>query len=110
MSGTDNSFDAPTTSSEDTRALTPAELLHEKNDDPSNVIEQQMFKEQSLKKLASVLETLDARSRDILKTRWLEGGTTTTGELARRYKITAERIKQIEESAIVKLRAQLLPV
>ena len=54
--------------------------------------------------LASAIEELDARSRDILKSRWMTENKATLHELAAKYKVSAERIRQIEENAIRKLR------
>ena len=53
------------------------------------------------------MQTLDTRSRDILMSRWSGEEKSTLHELADKYNVSAERIRQIETSAIGKLRAVL---
>jgi RNA polymerase sigma-32 factor len=55
--------------------------------------------------LSSALEQLDERSRDILHQRWLTDSKSTLHELAAKYKVSAERIRQLEENALKKLKA-----
>lgn len=55
--------------------------------------------------LSSALEQLDERSRDILQQRWLANSKSTLHELAAKYSVSAERIRQLEESALKKLKA-----
>jgi RNA polymerase sigma-32 factor len=50
------------------------------------------------------MEGLDARSRDILASRWLAEEKATLHELADKYSVSAERIRQLENAAINKLR------
>lgn len=59
----------------------------------------------SHKKLAEGLKTLDARSLDIIQRRWIQDQKPTRLEdLAAEYKVSAERIRQIQDSALHKLR------
>ena len=53
------------------------------------------------------LVTLDDRSRDILQSRWLTEEKQTLHELAAKYGVSAERIRQIEANAIKKLRGEM---
>ncbi len=108
MSGHDNSFDAPAGSSEEQRALAPAETLHEQSEDPYTLLEKADGEEQSVQNLHAGLDTLDDRSRDILEMRWLQDGKTTLHDLADKYGVSAERIRQIEKAAMKKLKTQLL--
>lgn len=57
--------------------------------------------------LSGALEQLDERSRDILHQRWLTESKSTLHELAAKYKVSAERIRQLEENALKKLKALL---
>ncbi len=58
--------------------------------------------------LAQALSGLDARSRRIVESRWLrEGDTATLHELADEFKVSAERIRQIEQKALSKMHATL---
>ena len=54
------------------------------------------------------LANLDERSRDILMARWLDDeNKATLHELAEKYQVSAERIRQLEKNAMKKLRASL---
>jgi RNA polymerase sigma-32 factor len=62
--------------------------------------------------LDQALMSLDERSRNIVQSRWLamdaDGhGTKTLHDLAAEYGISAERVRQIETSALKKMRALL---
>jgi RNA polymerase sigma-32 factor len=59
--------------------------------------------------LSGALDRLDARSRDILVSRWTGEGKSTLHELADRYKVSAERIRQIETQALGKLKGMMAP-
>jgi RNA polymerase sigma-32 factor len=77
--------------------------------DPSVQVEQAEWQDTTAERLGSAMQTLDARSRDILKSRWMSDEKATLHELADRYKVSAERIRQLEANAIRKLRAQVAP-
>lgn len=108
MSGFDNSFDAPANSSEEQRALAPAETLQAEDADPYSLLETADRTEQSVQGLHHGLDSLDDRSRDILQKRWLQDGKTTLHELAAEYGVSAERIRQIEKAAMKKLKTHML--
>jgi len=108
MSGFDNSFDAPANSSEEQRALAPAETLQAEDADPYSLLETADRTEQSVQGLHNGLDSLDDRSRDILQKRWLQDGKTTLHELAAEYGVSAERIRQIEKAAMKKLKTHML--
>lgn len=60
--------------------------------------------------LQSALDELDERSRDIVASRWLaddEGDAATLHELAAKYGVSAERIRQIEAKALIKMKGIL---
>ena len=54
--------------------------------------------------LAYALSTLDERSQDIIKTRWLDENKATLQELADKYNISAERVRQLENAALKKIK------
>jgi RNA polymerase sigma-32 factor len=58
-------------------------------------------------KLNTALDTLNPRSRDIIQRRFLQENKATLHELAAEYKISAERVRQIEDNAMKKLKAML---
>ncbi len=107
MHGHDSGFDAPIGSNED-RALSPADVLHVEDMDPSAVVERADVDQQALSGLAASMETLDDRSRTILQRRWLADEKSTLHELADEFDVSAERIRQIEKAAMKKLKVHML--
>ena len=55
----------------------------------------------------SALATLDDRSRDIVAQRWLSDDKLTLQDLAGKYDISAERVRQLENNAMKKLKATM---
>ncbi|MEE9320833.1 MAG: RNA polymerase sigma factor RpoH [Granulosicoccus sp.] len=108
MHGHDNAFDAPAGASEDRISLSPSELLHDEQADPSMVVEKQDGLDHSLQGLAAGFDILDDRSRTILERRWLQDEKSTLHELAGEYGVSAERIRQIEKAAMKKIKNHLL--
>ena len=53
------------------------------------------------------MNTLDARSQDIIRARWLDNEKQTLQELADRYQVSAERVRQLEKNAMKKLHAAM---
>ena len=83
----------------------PAHYLHNVNDNPAHLFEQEDTSSQSHDKLHLALEQLDERSQDILQQRWLVDDTATTlHALAEKYGVSAERVRQLEKNALKKLR------
>ncbi|MEC9374928.1 MAG: RNA polymerase sigma factor RpoH [Pseudomonadota bacterium] len=97
----------PSDSSEEN--YSPALYLNSPNSDPAKSAEEDELNQQASNALSTALKTLDARSKDILQSRWLGEKKTTLHELADRYKVSAERIRQIETNAIKKLREEIKP-
>ena len=107
MHGKDSGFDAPIGSDVE-RALSPADVLHLDDQDPSTVVERADTDNQALEGLAASMETLDERSRTILQRRWLADQKSTLHELADEFGVSAERIRQIEKAAMKKLKTHML--
>ncbi len=85
--------------------LAPLAWLEAPDSDPAEALEQIDSMGFRLEQLESALEALDARSRDIVRRRWLvEGEKATLHELAAEYQVSAERIRQIEQAAMRKMR------
>ncbi|MGB9670292.1 MAG: RNA polymerase sigma factor RpoH [Halothiobacillaceae bacterium] len=85
--------------------LAPLAWLEATDSDPAEALEQMDSQGFRLERLESALEALDARSRDIVRRRWLvEGEKATLHELAAEYQVSAERIRQIEQAAMRKMR------
>ena len=104
LSGHDMAFDAPTDADEDAKPA-PVAYLVDDNADPYQTLESESQEESDLGVLKNGMAKLDARSRDIIQRRWLkDGGKATLQELADEYKVSAERIRQIEVNAMKKMR------
>lgn len=104
LSGADISFDS--TSEEEGDDITaPANYLEDKCFDPALILESQNWQEQNSSVLKKVLLDLDERSRDIVEQRWLgEEKKATLHELAAKYHISPERVRQLEQTALAKLK------
>lgn len=109
LSGYDVSFDpAPDNDSDDEHeTYTPSAYLRDDQADPASALEQDDWEDQATNRLSDALERLDPRSRDIVRRRWLDDTKPTLHELAAEYKVSAERIRQLENNAMKKLRASL---
>jgi RNA polymerase sigma-32 factor len=104
LSARDMSFD-PTPESDEDDTYSPAMYLPASNTDPAIEVEREEWEEDSSDRLGAALERLDARSRDILKRRWMTDDKATLHELADEYGISAERVRQVEANAIAKLKS-----
>jgi len=78
---------------------------------PSERIEKLEAESNNTKNLNNALKKLDSRSREIVEARWLkEDKTDTLHELGKKYKVSAERIRQIEQNAMKKIKALITSV
>ncbi len=105
LAGQDMSFD-PTAAddSDDSVPLAPATYLKSADSDPAEHVEQADWEARNHARLQQALKGLDARSQEIVQRRWLDDEKTTLQELADRYGVSAERIRQLEGNAIRKLQ------
>ena len=77
--------------------------------DPAIQVENEEWDSTSHARLNQALERLDPRSRDILASRWMGGDEKSTlHDLAAKYGVSAERIRQLEANAIKKLRGVMV--
>jgi RNA polymerase sigma-32 factor len=105
LAARDLSFDPVPESSEDgDETYSPAAYLPAPDADPAAQIESAEWEDTTGDRLQSAMQTLDARARDILVSRWTGDGKVTLHDLADKYGVSAERIRQIEANAIKKLR------
>ncbi len=108
LASRDTSFDPDPLDDDDRGYLVPAEQLSGSPDtDPAQVIEDADWDRHYQAQLQRSLNTLDARTRDILVRRYLIEPKATLHELANEYGISAERIRQIESRAFKSLREAL---
>lgn len=82
----------------------PAQYLEDADSDIAVQVEENNWEQHANKRLANALVTLDDRSQDIIKTRWLDEDKATLQELADKYQISAERVRQLEKNALNKLK------
>jgi RNA polymerase sigma-32 factor len=108
LSGSDIGYDLTAADDdEDSRHFAPAAYLTDESNDPALTIEQDDWKTETSNSLSIAMEQLDDRSRTILQERWLAEKKSTLHELAARYDVSAERIRQLEKNAIGKLKKSL---
>ena len=106
LSGRDIGFDAPADEDDDHAPPAPTQYLVSPNADPSLSHEREDDENNQLDLLRVGLGKLDARSRDIIRRRWLDDDSKVTlQELADEYGVSAERIRQIEANAMKKMKA-----
>jgi RNA polymerase sigma-32 factor len=110
LSGADIALEGQTDDGEESFA--PIAWLADSHNEPSAVLAAQARDRLQSDGIASALEALDARSRRIIEARWLNvaddgSGGSTLHELADEFGVSAERIRQIEASAMKKMRTAL---
>jgi len=95
----------------DDESFAPIDWLADTDNEPVATIERRAIDRLQSEGLLEALESLDARSRRIVETRWLadDGEGLTLHELAAEYNVSAERIRQIEVKALQKMKQALLP-
>ena len=108
LSSRDMAFDGYANDDDDSFFVAPSQFLEDTSDEPSKVLEAADWSEHNNTRLATALETLDDRSRDILNSRWLSEKKLTLHNLADRYGISAERVRQLEKAAMQKMRTALM--
>ena len=99
-------FDRP--QDETNTHVSPAGYLPAPNSDPSALVEEENWLESNIELMSEAMEKLDKRSKEILRLRWLSDEKVTLKELAKKFNVSLERVRQIEEKAILDLREQLL--
>ena len=107
LNAMDAPYDAPTDDDDDKAYLAPAYVLEDKAADPAALLEAQNTQISDKEKLMLAFEGLDERSQYILRKRWLEDTKETLHDLAAKYQVSAERIRQLEKNAMKKIRAQM---
>lgn len=104
----DMAFDGPEDASNDDQpAFAPAHYVQQQEADPAKLIEQSEWDDRERQQLSKALAGLDERSQDILASRWLSEKKQTLHDLAARYQVSAERIRQLEKNALKKLKASM---
>jgi RNA polymerase sigma-32 factor len=107
LSARDAIFD-PAPGADDEHSFTPAAYLPSEDADPAEQVEKTDWHDDATSRMTEAMKDLDERSQDILKSRWLTESKMTLHQLADRYGISAERIRQLEANAIKKLRTAIV--
>ncbi|MCK2150311.1 MULTISPECIES: RNA polymerase sigma factor RpoH [Marinobacter] len=110
LSSHDTAFDGPMDDDEDNAYQAPAYYLEDRRSDPATQLENANWTEDSNGRLMEAMKNLDERSQDILRERWLSDSKSTLHELADKYGVSAERIRQLEKNAMKKIRNQMAEV
>ncbi len=92
---------------DDEDSYTPEQYLADQNQTPEQLLLSDRSREDQQRQLYQALSTLDERSIDILQSRYLKDEKATLHTLADKYGISAERVRQLENKAIKKLKERL---
>jgi RNA polymerase sigma-32 factor len=107
LSSRDLGYDQPVDADDDESWQSPQYYLEDHSADPSVILESSDWQDSSEAQLHTAMSALDERSRDILSQRWLAEKKATLHDLAAQYSVSAERIRQLEQSAMEKLRVAI---
>jgi len=109
LAARDLSFDPTPEADEEETTFSPAAVLPAPASDPAERVEAAEWESDTSDRLHRAMARLDDRSRDILEQRWIGEDKATLHELAAKYGVSAERIRQIESNALGKLRSMMAP-
>lgn len=108
MSSYDTAFDAASGADDDEAYKAPAYYLQDDSSDMALDIEENEWEEEQNSNLYLAMNELDERSRDIITSRWLTDQKATLHDLAAKYNVSAERIRQLEKNAMNKVRGAMV--
>ncbi|MEX1198847.1 MAG: RNA polymerase sigma factor RpoH [Pseudohongiellaceae bacterium] len=108
MSAYDTGFDLEPDTDDDHPSMAPVQYLEDDGSDVATAIEDAEWTETTNNSLYQAMSELDERSRDIINSRWLSEKKATLHELADRYSVSAERIRQLEKNAMQKVRGMMV--
>jgi RNA polymerase sigma-32 factor len=106
LSGQDVGFDLPPNTDDDSPYIAPVAYLESDSGDPQSEFEAEDWTEHNNNLLYAGLDELDERSRDIIRSRWLQDDKMTLQELADRYEVSAGA-SGLEANALRKMRASI---
>jgi RNA polymerase sigma-32 factor len=107
LSSRDVGYDQPVDSDDDDAWQAPQYYLEDQSADPAMEVESAEWQLDSESRLRDAMAQLDERSQDILAQRWLAEKKATLHDLADKYGVSAERIRQLEQAAMKKLRVSM---
>lgn len=101
------SFDSFQSEDSQSESWSPENYLEDQRYNPALQLEDKNWSDTREQGLHQALAVLDERSQDILQQRWLAEDKATLHDLAAKYDISAERVRQIEKMAMDKLKKAL---
>ena len=108
LSGQDVAFDAPDEADDGERDIaSPVHYLSQAHADPADLLEEDDWGDYKQQSLIRAISELDDRSQDIVRSRWLSEEKLTLHDLAARYSVSAERIRQLENTAMKRIRMSM---
>ena len=110
LNSNDTPFDLPSDEEDDEKAFSPSQYLEDHSFNPEHIAEKDNWEEVNHGALLKNIASLDKRSQDIIRARWLDDAKITLNELAGKYSGSAERIRQIEATAFKKLNSSLVNI
>jgi len=108
LSAHDAAYDGPATNNdEDDMVFAPAGSLENLEPGPEQEVESAQDEDRDQQHLQQALTSLDKRSREIIRRRWLGDNKSTLHDLADEFGVSAERIRQLEVAAMKKMRTAI---
>jgi RNA polymerase sigma-32 factor len=104
----DVSYDPAPDTDDEEDVYSPSAYLPAADADPAVAVERAEWDDDVTGKVAAAMSQLDERSQAILRARWMDEPKATLHELAEKYGVSAERIRQIEANAIKKLKKMVV--
>lgn len=105
LASRDEAFDAGP--EDDELAVRPAQYLSEEDANPADIVEAETTADHEQGLLRAAFSELDDRAQEIVRRRWLTDNKSTLHELADEFNISAERVRQLEQNALKKLRKHI---
>ena len=107
MGSQDTAFDLSSDDGDDNSNFAPAQYLEDKSEDVESAVINADYDSNASARLYSAIKTLDERSQHIIETRWLSDNKMTLQDLAAKYQVSAERVRQIEKNAMKKIQSAM---
>lgn len=111
LAGQDIGFDISAEDDSDSSQLpllAPASYLEDENSNFAKNFENRDYKTYELERLSKALQSLDERSRYIIKRRWLDDNKATLQELSVELNVSVERVRQIENASLKKIKSLIM--
>jgi RNA polymerase sigma-32 factor len=107
LAASDTAFDASADDDDEMLVPSPAQYLAAEGTDPAEIIAMMDASSDEISRLTQAMHDLDERAQMILRRRWLDESKATLHELAAEYGISAERVRQLEQAAMKKIKAAM---